>query len=42
MLQVSVVPTLIAFSVGKPQGKLVGVHDIDKLRTFVSKYVEQK
>ncbi|XP_025419859.1 uncharacterized protein LOC112690139 [Sipha flava] len=37
---VSVVPELIAIKDGQVQGKMIGLQDEDKLKTFVSKLVE--
>ncbi|VVC27635.1 Thioredoxin-like fold,Thioredoxin,Thioredoxin, conserved site,Thioredoxin domain [Cinara cedri] len=39
---ITVVPELIAMKNGKVQGKIIGLQDEDKLKTFVSKLVEAK
>jgi len=39
---VSVVPELIAMKNGKVQGKIIGLQDEDKLKTFVSKLIDAK
>ncbi|GFG38072.1 hypothetical protein Cfor_10647 [Coptotermes formosanus] len=40
--EVSAVPVLIAFKNGKEQERLVGLQDVDKLRKFVNKVVDEK
>lgn len=42
ILQVSVVPELVAMKDGEVQGKIIGLQDEDKLKAFVSKLVEAK
>jgi len=37
-----VVPELIAMKDGKVQGKMIGLQDEDKLKTFVSNLLEVK
>jgi len=37
-----VVPELIAMKDGKVQGKMIGLQDEDKLKTFVSNLLEAK
>jgi thioredoxin-like negative regulator of GroEL len=39
---VSAVPVIVAFKDGKAQEHLVGLQDVDKLRTFVNKVVDEK
>jgi thioredoxin-like negative regulator of GroEL len=39
---VSAVPVIIAFKDGKPQDRLVGLQDVDKLRQFVNKVADKK
>lgn len=38
--QVNAVPVLLAFRNGKPEDRLIGLQDEDKIRTFVNKYVD--
>lgn len=38
--QVSAVPELVAMKGGKVLGKMIGLQDEDKLKTFVSKLIE--
>jgi thioredoxin 1 len=39
---VSAVPVIVAFKDGKAQERLIGLQDVDKLRDFVNKVVDQK
>ena len=38
----SAVPVIIAFKNGKAQERLIGLQDVDKLRKFVNKVVDEK